>query len=87
LSATFIDATFVRALCGGDEIGITKLGKGNKIMALVDDQSRPIAAIAFSAQPHEITLLDETLQDCPIASKVERIIGDKAYDSDKQTKT
>jgi transposase len=83
LRVTFIDATFVRAVCGGEEIGTTKLGKGNKIMALVDECSRPIAAIATSAQPHEITLLDETLQDCPIASKIERIVGDKAYDSDK----
>ena len=82
LTVTFIDGTFVRALCGGDEIGVTKLGKGNKIMALVDAHSRPIAAIATSAQPHEITLVKDTLEDCPIASKIQRIVGDKAYDSD-----
>jgi transposase len=82
LDMAFIDASFVRALCGGGDIGVTKLGKGNKIMAIVDEQSRPIAAIATSAQPHEITLLNETLQDCPILSKIVRIGGDKAYDSD-----
>jgi len=83
LEITFIDATFVRALGGGQDIGLSTLGKGSKIMALVDCQSRPIAVIATSAQPHEITLVEEVLQDCPLALKVQRIAGDKAYDSDK----
>ena len=32
----FIDATFVMAKGGGLEIGVTKRGKGMKIMAIVD---------------------------------------------------
>jgi transposase len=82
LDVAFIDATFVRALCGGEAVGQTKLGKGSKIMALVDDNSRPIAAIATSAQPHEITLVQDTLEDLPQDLTVRKIVGDKAYDSD-----
>jgi transposase len=86
ISTTYIDATFVRAMMGGDEVGCTKIGKGSKIMALVDKDSRPIAAIATSAQPHEITLLDKTLEDIPQSLSVKKIVGDKAYDSDKHDK-
>lgn len=82
LETFFIDATFVRSICGGDQIGLTKMEKGSKIMAIVDDKSVPVAAIATSAQPHEISLVSETLDDCPIVDKVKCLVGDKAYDSD-----
>jgi transposase len=82
LETCFIDGTFVRSVCGGDQIGLTKMGKGSKIMALVDDKSVPVAAIATSAQPHEISLVLDTLNDCPILEKIKSIVGDKAYDSD-----
>jgi transposase len=36
LSCLYGDATFVRAMRGGDQIGSTKIGKGSKIMTLVD---------------------------------------------------
>lgn len=52
IKTCFVDATFVRAIGGGEQIGNTKSGKGSKIMAIVNDQSRPLAAIATSAQPH-----------------------------------
>lgn len=32
-------------------------------MAIVDQNSKPLAAIVTSAQPHEITLLQETIED------------------------
>lgn len=51
-------------------------------MAIVDAQSRPIAAIATSAQPHEITLLQNVLDDCPCKENIRQLVGDKAYDSD-----
>ena len=82
LKVFFVDATFVRALYGGEEIGNTKIGKGSKIMAIVDRNSVPIAAIATSAQPHEITLVDKTLQDTPCKDLIKWLVGDKAYDSD-----
>lgn len=81
-SVAFVDATFVRAMSGGDKIGKTKIGKGSKIMAIVDQTSQPLAALVTSAQPHEITLLQETLEDIPPNLIPQKLVGDKAYDSD-----
>lgn len=82
MKTCFIDGTFVRGVCGGEQIGLTKVGKGSKIMAIVDDKSVPIAAIVTSAQPHEISLVSDTLDDCPIYGKLKDLVGDRAYDSD-----
>lgn len=51
LDVGYVDATFVRAICGGDQIGCTKIGKGSKIMAIVDEKSRPLAAVATCKSP------------------------------------
>ena len=48
LEVCFVDATFVRACLGGDQVGLTKHGKGSKIMALVDSHSNPVAHCHFS---------------------------------------
>ena len=37
---------------------------------------------ATSAQPHEITLVDQTLDACFLEHVPEKVIGDRAYDSD-----
>jgi transposase len=42
-----------------------------------------IAIDATSAQPHEITLVDKTLDACFLEHVPEKVIGDRAYDSDK----
>lgn len=76
--ACYIDGTFVRGVCGAEQIGVTKVGKGSKIMAIVDDKSVPIAAIATSAQPHEISLVSQTLEDCAVLEKITDMVGDKA---------
>lgn len=86
VSVSYIDATFVRALGGGDNVGRTKLGKGSKIMAIVDKNSRPLAALVASAAPHEITLVKDTLAEVPAALQIKRLVGDKAYDSDAHDK-
>ena len=49
ITITYIDATFVRGCLGDDKIGRTKCGKGSKIMTIVDEESRPLAAIVTSA--------------------------------------
>ena len=67
----------------GDGVGKTKRGKGTKIMGLTDAFGLPIAACATSASPHEVTLVDDTLDACFLENVPEKIIGDKAYDSDK----
>lgn len=78
-----VDGAFAKAKGGGDGIGCTKAGKGVKIMIIVDAQGLPTAAYSTSASPHESGLLQE-LFDFMIPEKLpERLLGDKAYDSDK----
>ena len=51
-------------------------------MGLTDAFGIPIAVDATSAQPHEIKLVDQTLDACFLEHVPEKVIGDKAYDSD-----
>jgi transposase len=51
-------------------------------MALADGSGLPLAVHAASASPHEVTLVRETLASGFVGEKPERLIGDRAYDSD-----
>lgn len=51
-------------------------------MALIDANGLPISIQVCSAQPHEVTLAFDVVQQCWIDDLQERVIGDKAYDSD-----
>ena len=51
-------------------------------MALVDANGLPISVHVCSAQPHEVTLAFDLVQGCWTEELPERVIGDKAYDSD-----
>jgi transposase len=79
----FVDGTFSKARGGGDGIGCTKAGKGVKIMVLVDARGLPVAVDTMSASPHESTLVQQLFDFMLTEETPERIIGDKAYDSDK----
>ena len=83
LSEAFIDGTFVPATGGGSAVGPTKRGKGTKIMAVVDRSGLPIALAMCSASPHEVTLVEQMLATTFVGGLPERLIGDRAYDSDK----
>ena len=63
-------------------MGKTKRGKGTKLMALADASGLPLCVCAASASPHEVTLVEETLDGRFVFEKPERLIGDRAYDSD-----
>jgi transposase len=52
-------------------------------MGITDARGIPIAVNATSYSPHEITLVDDTLDGCFLEELPERLIGDKAYDSDQ----
>jgi transposase len=78
----FVDATFSKARGGGDGVGVTKAGKGVKIMVLVDARGLPVAVTTGSAGPHESKLVQGLLGFMLTLDTPERIIGDKAYDSD-----
>ena len=63
-------------------MGKTKRGKGTKLMAVADGAGFPIAISVGSASPHEVRLVEETLNKRLVEERPERLIGDRAYDSD-----
>jgi transposase len=75
-----------RDVCAGQKrgrlVGKTKRGKGTKIMGIADRHGLPLALRAESASPAEVTLVEQTLEERFVAEVPERLIGDKAYDSD-----
>lgn len=73
---------------GGDEVGLTRHGKGSKCEVLVSGNGVPLAAVNASASVGETSLVEPLLEQLIEAAGPdqnfwpERIIGDKAYDSD-----
>lgn len=74
---------------GGADVGKTKRGKGTKIMLLVDGNGTPLAAMIASASEAEVNLIEALIEnrncdDCP-----DRLLYDKAGDSDplRETRT
>jgi transposase len=74
---------------GGAAVGKTKRGKGTKWMVLVDGQGLPLGIRLESASPGEATLAEATLAEVRVPrpkrrprQKPERVIADRAYDSD-----
>jgi transposase len=51
-------------------------------MAVADAAGLPCAVFTASASPHEVTLVQETLEQLFTEKIPERLIGDGAYDSD-----
>ena len=66
----------------GSAVGPTRRGKGSKIMAISDSHGLPLAVYVASASPHETKLVEPTLERRFLAETPERLIGDRAYDSD-----
>src|SRR5437762_4150639 len=66
----------------GSAVGPTRRGNGSKIMAISDGHGLPLAVHVASASPHETKLVEPTLQRRFLAETPERLIGDRAYDSD-----
>jgi len=51
-------------------------------MAITDAHGLPISVCITSASPHEVTLVEQTVDASFFADAPGRLIGDKAYDSD-----
>ncbi len=68
---------------GGSGVGPTKRGKGTKLMAIADRAGLPVAIHTAPASPHEVTLVKDTLEERFTEDAPQRLIGDRAYDSDK----
>lgn len=75
---------------GGLAVGPTKRGKGTKCMVVVDRQGVPLGHYLDAASPAEVTLVERTLETIKVPrngpgrprTRPERLIGDKAFDSD-----
>jgi len=67
---------------GGLLVGKTKRGKGTKIMAIAERTGLPAALCTASASPAEVTLTQLTVESRITDAMPQRLIGDKAYDSD-----
>jgi transposase len=52
-------------------------------MAIADRHGLPLGIWVGSATPHEVTLVETTLDNLLVEEAPEKLIGDKAYDSDK----
>ena len=76
-----------RDFCSGQKrgrlVGKTKRGKGTKIMGIADGHGLPLALRTESASPAEVKLVPATLEARVVAEVPVRLIGDKAYDSDR----
>jgi len=66
----------------GSAVGPTRRGKGSKIMAISDSHGLPFAVHVASASPHETKLVAATLKQRFLPEIPQRMIGDRAYDSD-----
>ena len=64
----------------GPKVGKTKRGKGTKLMVVADGRSIPLGVSLASASPHEVTLIEKTIDQ--LGKTPEHLVGDKAYDSD-----
>ena len=62
LHECFIDGSFAPAKRGGAAVGKTKRGKGSKMMAVVEAHGLPVAITIDSANPHEVKLVEQTLE-------------------------
>lgn len=63
-------------------MGKTKRGKGTKLMAVADGSGLPLAIYTESAAPHEVKLVERTITERFTDERPEKMIGDKAFDSD-----
>lgn len=77
----FIDASFASAKKGGACVGKARRGKGTKWMAVVDGNGLPLALTVHSPSPVEVKLPPDVVAAIPM-KKPERLVGDKAYDSE-----
>src|SRR5690242_19006457 len=82
LSECFLDGSFVIAKKRGPGVGVTKRGKGCKIMAVADRTGLPVAVHVGSARPAEVTLVQPLLAARFTTALPERLAGDRAFDSD-----
>jgi len=79
----YIDGTYVPAKKGGSCVGTCRAGKATKVMAVADSLGLPIAVTIAEGSRHDVSLVDQTLDEAVTRSLPAKLIGDKAFDSAK----
>jgi hypothetical protein len=64
-------------------VGETKRNKGTKFLAIADASGLSAAAYVESASPHEVKLVEATIDSGFARYAPDKIVGDKAYDSNR----
>jgi len=84
----FLDGSFAPAKKGGDQVGLTKKGKGTKWMLVIDGNGLPLGFHLESANTAEIRLAEATLDTIAVPrprgrprQRPEKLVADRVYDS------
>ena len=87
-SMAFLDGSFAPAKKGGEQVGLTKKGKGTKWMLVIDGNGLPLGFHLDSANTAELRLAEATLDTIAVARprgrprrRPEKLVADRAYDS------
>lgn len=80
-SESYIDGSYAAAKKGGSCVGKSRAGNATKIMALADSAGLPIAVTVAEGSRHDVSLVDQTLEEAVVRHLPRRLIGDKAFDS------
>lgn len=78
----FVDATFIRARSGGDDIGLTRHGKGCVLQVIVNETGEPGAARLQHAGPGERSMLKAMIAELDLALPAQ-LIADAGYDANQ----
>ena len=57
---------------GGEKVGLTRRGKGSKVMLVVERQGLPLGVLVESAQRSEVRLAEEALRQVRVPRRVGR---------------
>jgi len=87
-SMSFLDGSFAPAKNGGEQVGVTKKGKGAKWMLVVDGDGLPLGFHLDSANVAEVKLAEQTLDTMRVARprgrpkrRPQKLVADRGYDS------
>ena len=75
----FMDATFVRARTSGEDVGLTRHGKGSKVQAIFDWRSMPVAWQLQAAGPGEGQTAQAWLPTLTPRERPAILVMDRAY--------
>lgn len=64
-------------------MGKTRRGAATKIMAIADRSGLPVSATIATGERHEVLLVQDAIDQRFTEACPEKLIGDKAYDSEK----